>query len=86
MNTSHGPTQTPQVAVWYFIGATFAFAALALFFQHADLWVRIAFFAAGLIAIVGGGIQLGREINQRRSSRADPRHDGTSTERDTPVQ
>ena len=61
MNTSPSGAQSPQIAVWYFVGATFAFAAPALFFADADLWVRLALFAAGFLAIVGGGIQLGRE-------------------------
>lgn len=66
MNTSRGGAQTPQIAVWYFVGATFAFAAPALFFPDASLWVRIVLFAVGVGAMIGGGIQLGREMKHTR--------------------
>lgn len=67
--TSNSNTSTPQIAVWYFVGATFVFAAPALFFPEAPLWVRIACFALGVLVVVGGGLQLSREIRQRRDDR-----------------
>lgn len=69
MNTSPTASDTPQIAVWYFVAATFIFAAPAVFFPEADLWVRIVLLAAGLVTVVGGGIQLGREITQKRPKR-----------------
>ena len=81
MNTSLGD-DTPQIAIWYFVGATFLFAAPALFFPDADQWVRIALLAAGFLAIVGGGIQLGREIRLRRDRHAQAQRD-SGTDRDT---
>ena len=83
MNASLGNTETPQIAIWYFVGATFIFAAPTLFFPDADLWVRIVLFAIGFLAIVGGGIQLGREIRQRRERRDESPRDDDETERDT---
>ncbi|MGM7677979.1 hypothetical protein [Microbacterium sp. A94] len=56
----------PQVAVWYFVAATFLFASTILFFPDADVWVRIATIVVGLLIVVAGGIQLGREIKARR--------------------
>lgn len=66
MNTPVDTTDTPQIAVWYFVAATFIFAAPALFLTDADMWVRIALLAAGFLTIVAGGVQLGRELTQRR--------------------
>lgn len=66
MNTSRGGAETPQITVWYFVGATFAFAAPALFFPEASLWVRILLFAVGVGAMIGGGVQLGREMKGKR--------------------
>lgn len=67
-----GPPQPPaeppqQVAVWYFIAATFIFALPGLMFPDAAAWVRILLFVAGLLVIAAGGIQLGKEIRERRN-------------------
>ena len=66
--TSKSSSSTPQVAVWCFIGATFLFIAPTLLFRDAPWWVTIVCVVLGLVATVGGGIQLGREIRQRRDS------------------
>ena len=79
MDTPRGNTEASQFAIWYFVGATFLFAAPALFFPGADLWIRIVFFAAGFLAIVGGGIQLGREISRSRDARGESPRDETET-------
>jgi hypothetical protein len=75
MNTTRGNTEPPQIAIWCFVGATFLFVAPTLFFPDADLWVRIVLFAAGFLAIVGGVIQLGREIRKRRDQRDESSRD-----------
>lgn len=69
MNTSQSTQDTPNIAVWYFVGATFIFAAPALFMPEAEIWLRVLLFAAGFVAVIAGGIQLGREIKQRSASR-----------------
>ena len=76
-------TGTPQIAVWYFVGATFIFAAPALFFPGAQPWVRVALFIAGFLVIVAGGIQLGREITQRRNRSGETPPEIAETERDS---
>lgn len=77
MNTDRGDAQPQQIAIWYFVGATFLFAAPALFFPDADVWVRIVLFAAGFLVIIVGGVQLGREIRHRRDLRDEPPRDET---------
>ena len=62
----------PQIAVWWFVGATFIFAAPALFSFDAPVWARVVLLVAGFVAVICGGIQLGRELRQRRDSRAEP--------------
>lgn len=56
----------PQIAVWYFIAATFVFASTAVFFQDASTWLRIVTLVIGLVLVVLGGIQLGREMSARK--------------------
>jgi hypothetical protein len=60
------PSSAGGVSVWYFIAATFAFAAPALLFSGADLWLRVVLLAVGLALMVAGGIQLRTEIAARR--------------------
>lgn len=65
--------ETPQIAVWYFVGATFIFIAPTMFFQgSAPLPVTTGTLVAGFIVVVLGGVQLGREIRQRRRDDAPP--------------
>lgn len=56
----------PQIAVWYFIGATFSFALPTLLFQNADPWVRMLTTVLGFVLIIVGGYQLNREMRARR--------------------
>lgn len=65
----------PQVAVWYFIGATFLFVAPILFVTDAPLWVRILSLVLGGIAMIIGGVKLAREISQRGDGGDAPRGD-----------
>jgi len=53
-----------QVAVWYFIGATFAFASTTLFFPDPEPWLRIATLIIGFALVVAGAFQLGRELKR----------------------
>jgi len=53
---------SPQAAVWFFIAATFAFASTALFIHDADSWLRITTLVVGLVLVILGGVQLGREL------------------------
>jgi hypothetical protein len=68
MTSSQAGNETPQIAIWYFVGATFLFAASVTFFPDAQLWVRIILWVAGFIAVLGGGVQLAREIAHRRAA------------------
>ncbi|SDG32535.1 hypothetical protein [Microbacterium sp. 77mftsu3.1] len=52
--------ETP-VAVWYFIGATFAGVAPSMFFSGVELWMRLLFLGIALALIVAGFVQLRRE-------------------------
>lgn len=55
-----------QVAVWYFIAATFLSTSTVVFFPDAEGWIRIATIVGALVLIALGGVQLGREITERR--------------------
>lgn len=62
-------TPPPQYAVWFFVVATFVFATPVIVFQGAaELWVTILSLAGGMLLVVLGGIQLGREIGARHAS------------------
>lgn len=79
-------SEPQQIAVWLFVGATFLFAWPALFQTDPSLWVRIVFLAAGFLAIVAGGIQLGRELRQRhRPDDSDPTRLAPNAPDDTPL-
>ena len=82
MTSPHANGGPPQISIWYFVGATFIFAAPALFFPDAELWVRIILLAAGCLAIVAGGVQLGREIAHRRTGSDTPPTTDSDTERE----
>ncbi|GAA1683210.1 hypothetical protein GCM10009807_28810 [Microbacterium lacus] len=69
MDSSQSIQDTPNIAVWYFVGATFIFAAPALFMPEAEIWLRALLLAAGFVAVIAGAIQLGREIKQRSARR-----------------
>lgn len=70
--TSTSTAPGPSIAVWYFVGATFVFAAPVIFFPEAPWWVRLTSITVGLVVTVLGGIQLGREIRQQRTNRDAP--------------
>ena len=70
--TSNRISSTSQSAVWWFIGATFLFIAPTLLFRTAPAWVMFLCLALGFIALVTGGIQLGREIRRRRDTKDAP--------------
>lgn len=57
---------SPQVAVWFFVAATFVFASTSLFFPSADAWLRITTLAIGFVLVILGGVQLSRELSGRR--------------------
>lgn len=57
-----------QIAVWYFVGATFVFGMPAAFLTDPAPWVRLVFLVIGFALVVAGGVQLGRELRQRRGS------------------
>lgn len=61
----------PQYAVWFFVAATFVFAAPTIWFQgSAPLWVTIVTLVGGLVLVALGGIRFGREIRDRRHGRS----------------
>lgn len=68
---TEGKTTTPQVAVWYFVAATFVFAAPVLFFRDNDtLWMPIVTLIVGFALVVLGGIQFSRELRDRSRRRS----------------
>ncbi|WBU38522.1 hypothetical protein [Homoserinibacter sp. YIM 151385] len=63
------PTPAPQYGVWYFICATFAFAAPVIAFQAAaQLWVTIMSLMVGLLLVVAGARQAARDLRSRREA------------------
>lgn len=60
------------VAVWYFIGATFAGVAPVLFFNFAEWWVKLLFIPVALGLIVAGFVQLRRETGLGKSEGDQP--------------
>jgi hypothetical protein len=58
--------QPQQIAVWYFVAATFVFAAPTLFFDSGEPWLRILTVIVGFALVIAGGVQLGREMKSRR--------------------
>jgi hypothetical protein len=63
-------TSTPHTAVWYFIGATFIFAAPTIFFRDADLpWLLVAALVLGFAVFAGGIVVFVREQRQGRAVR-----------------
>lgn len=65
--TENDPAPPPQHAVWFFIGATFVFAAPVILLPgRADPWLTIGCLTAGVVLMVLGGIRLRREIRARR--------------------
>ncbi len=66
MNTSRLTEDIPPIVVWYFVGATFAFAASVLFSGDVAPWVRIVLLAAGMVAIFAGGIHIGVATTRKR--------------------
>jgi len=59
-----------QVAVWYFVGATFAFASTLLFFTGEGLfWLRIVMLVLGLLLVVVGSFVFSREISAQKAVR-----------------
>lgn len=66
-------TPSTQTSIWYFLGATFAFASTSLFFTEPGLlWVRIVMLVLGFGLLIVGGFVFGREMNERRAARRDP--------------
>lgn len=60
---------SPQIAVWYFVAATFVFASTELFFTDPEPWVRICALVLGFGLVVAGGFQLGKELKARRQKK-----------------
>ncbi len=72
MTDTNHPESPAQIAVWYFVGATFAFSLPNLFFPDAELWTRILLFVAGMALMIAGGFRLAQEVGARRGgSRGD---------------
>ena len=60
------------VAVWYFIGATFAGVAPVLLFNFAEWWVKLLFIPVAFALIVAGFVQLRRETGRGKSEGEQP--------------
>lgn len=72
MTDTNHPESPTQIAVWCFVGATFAFSLPNLFFPDAELWTRILLFVAGMALMIAGGFRLAQEVGARRGgSRGD---------------
>ncbi|NYF16743.1 hypothetical protein HDC37_001568 [Microbacterium sp. AK009] len=66
MTHTNRPESPAQIAVWYFVGATFAFSLPNLLFPDAALWMRILLFVAGMALMIAGGFRLAHEVGARR--------------------
>lgn len=62
-------TQPSQQAVWYFAGATFLFVFSSTLFDSSSGWLRFAFTALGILAMVAGFVRLRREMRARGGKR-----------------
>ena len=74
-SSENGTTQAKapqQIAVWYFVAATFVFASTTLWFRGAELWMTIAIFAVGMVLVVLGGLRLGVEWKAWRAAKRPP--------------
>ena len=69
MTVPNAPAPPAQIAVWYFVGATFAFALPNLLYPDMVFWMRILFFVVGAALMIAGGVRLGQEIAARRAGR-----------------
>jgi protein-S-isoprenylcysteine O-methyltransferase Ste14 len=66
--TDNKPTPPPQYAVWFFVAATFVFAMpVTLYRGSAELWVTIVSVSVGMLLVVLGSVQLGREVRARQA-------------------
>jgi hypothetical protein len=65
--TASKPTPSPQYTVWFLVAATFLFATPAIVFRDsAELWVTIMSLTGGMLLVVLGSVQLGRELRSRK--------------------
>lgn len=83
-------TGTPETAVWYFIGATFAFALGPSLFSGGESlgWQAILFNVLGIVAFVCGCVVFIRELRLRKEAKKavaqETRNEGESSqERDS---
>lgn len=72
----------PQVAVWYFVGATFAFAWSAGVMPGTESGSPLSIIMAvgGVVAFVGGCIVLRRELLAAKADKADRADKATEPE------
>ena len=63
--------KTPQTAVWYFVGATFAFALGPTLFSSGDPtgWQTILFMILGAVLFVCGCAVFAKELRLRREAK-----------------
>lgn len=66
----------PETAVWYFVGATFALTVGPMMFGGAEesTWQTVLFIALGVLLIICGGIQLGKEIRFKKEAKEAAAH------------
>lgn len=76
MNTEQKKEQqnkqgSPETAVWYFVGATFAVTVGPMMFggDGEIAWVTPSFILLGVVLIICGGIQLGKEIRLKKEAK-----------------
>ena len=72
------PKNETPVAVWYFIGATFAGALPNLLFPGLNAWVRVLFIVVALVLISAGFVQLRRETGWGKKRDSDEPPSGSS--------
>lgn len=72
------PKNESPVAVWYFVGATFAGALPNLLFPGLDAWARVLFIVAAVVLIFAGFTQLRRETGGGTQSKGDEPPTGSS--------
>jgi len=72
------PKNETPVAVWYFIGATFAGVLPNLLFPGLDAWVRVLFILVALVLISAGFVQLRRETGWGTKPKGDEPPTGSS--------
>lgn len=77
MSTEERRKKAPETAVWYFVGATFAFVLGPMLFSDGglDRWQTVLFMILGAGLFTGGCVVFAKERRLRREAKSQPAKD-----------